>query len=171
MVVRLGVLHLSKLAMSWKDNSGSLWQIVERTKEHEAGKRRKAPSKVRKTPPPDATQCWLRRAKHPRTPWRRTHSSSALHRRGSHWIRFRPIHWQRLVQSLFQNNCLGLKTENRVKTLIQKCVNFWVLGCPGWLIIDNTKFSFFYLYHSYNFYGSQMLNNELSLIIYFLIIF
>ena len=106
MVVRLGVLHLSKLAMSWKERSGSLWQFVDRTKEQEAGNRSDAPSKVLKTPPPDATQCCERRGKQPRTPCRRVHSSSALQRLGSHWTRFRPMHWQRLVQSLFQNSCL-----------------------------------------------------------------
>lgn len=106
-VVRLGVLHLSKLAMSWKERSGNLWQLVDKTKEHEAGRRNDAPSKVRKTPLADTTQCWERRAKQPRTPWRRVHSSSALQRLGSHCTRFLPMHWQRLVQSLFQNSCLG----------------------------------------------------------------
>lgn len=114
MVVRLGELHLSKLAMSWKERSGSLWQFVDRTKEQEAGNLSDAPSNVLKTPPPDTTQCWERRAKQPRTPWRRVHSSSALHRLGLHWTRFRPMHWQRLVQSLFQNSCLGWKKVQKV---------------------------------------------------------
>lgn len=86
------MLHLSKLAMSWKERSGSLRQFVDKTNEQEAGSRSDAPSKVLKTPPPDATQCWERRAKQPRTLYRRVHSSSALQRLGSHWIRFRPMH-------------------------------------------------------------------------------
>lgn len=56
MMVRLGEDHLSKLMMSWKEMSGSFWQMVDSTKAQLAGKRRKAPSKVRKTPPPAAKQ-------------------------------------------------------------------------------------------------------------------
>lgn len=67
-MVRFGVLHLSKLAMIWKDRSGSLWQFVDKTKEQDAGRRNDAPSKVLKTPPPEATQCCERRAKQPLTP-------------------------------------------------------------------------------------------------------
>lgn len=106
-MVRLGEDHLSKLMMSWKEKSGSFWQMVDRTKAQLAGKRRKAPSKVRKTPPPAARQKELRVLKQPRTPLRSAHSSSDLQCRGSHWIRLRRKQRQRRVQSPFQKSCLG----------------------------------------------------------------